>query len=251
MSAFQNFSRAAALLTILSPSLAIAQDDFGEGEEETKNERTGMSEIEFDRDIREIERGYYARSSIGGAMYLLSVSQVLYPGMTTGFTFGKDFVDREKSSMAWEVSFNTATHNGLQAYDPDTSVVTQGTLYQDGLLPLNSLTQGDSRTFTLLGSYEFSGYIGRRIGLGVRADGGVMFMPLLIPAEYYDTVILPGWGLAESPNHRKVYPIVGLGPTFEYYTKLSHFSVGADAIISYAIGLDLGATFGGYLKYTF
>jgi hypothetical protein len=41
------------------------------------------------------------------------------------------------------------------------------------------------------------------------------------------------------------------GPTLEYYTKLSHFSVGIDADIVYAYDFDLGAHFSGYLKYTF
>ena len=251
MTFFNNSLRAGACLAVFLPAFAFAQDDFGEGEEEAKRDRVGISDLERDTDIREIERGYYVRSSLGGAMYLLNVSQVLYPGMSSGVTFGQDFVDREKTSMAWEISFTTATHNGLQAYDQDQSVVTQATLYDEGLLPRNALTQGDSRTFNIIGSYEFSGYPGRRFGLGVRADAGIMLMPLLIPAEYYDSVILPGWGETVSPNHRKVYPVFGLGPTFEYYTKLSHFSVGADAIITYAVGLDLGANFGGYLKYTF
>ena len=41
------------------------------------------------------------------------------------------------------------------------------------------------------------------------------------------------------------------GPTFEYYTKLSHFSVGLDADVFYAFTFDLGASVTGYLKYTF
>jgi hypothetical protein len=41
------------------------------------------------------------------------------------------------------------------------------------------------------------------------------------------------------------------GPTFEYYTKLSHFSAGIDVDVFYAIGFDLGLNATGNLKYTF
>ena len=41
------------------------------------------------------------------------------------------------------------------------------------------------------------------------------------------------------------------GPTFEYYTKLSHFSVGVDVDVVYGIGWDLGLNATGALKYTF
>jgi hypothetical protein len=42
-----------------------------------------------------------------------------------------------------------------------------------------------------------------------------------------------------------------LGPTIEYYTKLSHFSVGMDLDVTYVLNFDLGISPLGYLKYTF
>ena len=47
---------------------------------------------------------------------------------------------------------------------------------------------------------------------------------------------------------------MGLGmdeDDIEYYTKLSHFSVGADIDVLYMLGLDLALNPTGYLKYTF
>ena len=53
-------------------------------------------------------------------------------------------------------------------------------------------------------------------------------------------------GMQNSPK-----PVVFGGPTFEYYTKLSHFSVGVDVDVFYGIGWDLGLNGSGALKYTF
>jgi len=41
------------------------------------------------------------------------------------------------------------------------------------------------------------------------------------------------------------------GLTFEYYTKLSHFSVGADIDAMYIVNFDLGISPTAYLKYSF
>jgi hypothetical protein len=52
--------------------------------------------------------------------------------------------------------------------------------------------------------------------------------------------------------HNGVQPTIRAGGTLEYYTKLSHFSVGADVDFIMVIG-SIGAGFSptGYLKYTF
>ncbi|MEO1576985.1 MAG: hypothetical protein AAFU65_18720, partial [Pseudomonadota bacterium] len=42
-----------------------------------------------------------------------------------------------------------------------------------------------------------------------------------------------------------------VGGTFEYYTKLSHFSIGADVDLVIVPGFDTGINPSGYLKYTF
>ena len=67
---------------------------------------------------------------------------------------------------------------------------------------------------------------------------------------YYTDEVINLWQV-DPGYHGTPHPIVMGGPTFEYYTKLSHFSVGIDADVFYAIGFDLGASVTGTLKYTF
>ena len=58
--------------------------------------------------------------------------------------------------------------------------------------------------------------------------------------------------MGAAPNyHFSPTPSAWVALTFEYYTKLSHFSVGADIDAFYAVGFDLGASATAYLKYTF
>ena len=78
-------------------------------------------------------------------------------------------------------------------------------------------------------------------------------MPLLVDSQYYQEDIIPAWGGTgnEPPVHRGPKPMVYAGPTFEYYTKLSHFSLGLDLDVIFPIGLDLGASATLFFKYTF
>jgi hypothetical protein len=70
--------------------------------------------------------------------------------------------------------------------------------------------------------------------------------------EYYaDEVLGKTWGVSDPGYHGTPHPMGIGGPTIEYYTKLSHFSVGAEADVFYAVGFDLGLNATGFLKYTF
>lgn len=194
--------------------------------------------------VREIERGYYAKSSVGTTAYLLNLGNTLDPGTTTIFTLGRDFRDTASDSMAWEISLYEGLHNGMD-YGSQAQAVEQGH-------PLALIHQGDSRTFMGMAAFEYSTYPRRRVGLGIRAGGGAMIVPLLMEDSHYlDDVVNDEWGGTASAIHQGVKPVGFAGPTFEYYTKLSHFSVGADVDVMYAVGLDLGVTAAGYLKYTF
>ncbi|MBN2799038.1 MAG: adventurous gliding motility protein CglE [Deltaproteobacteria bacterium] len=194
--------------------------------------------------VREIERGLYAKSTVGTTIYLGNLGNTMDPGTTTVFTLGKDFHDTATDSMAWEVSLYQGLHNGLD-YSQQGQISTQG-------YPPALLHQGDSRSFMAMAAYEYSTYPSRRVGLGVRAGGGVMIVPLLMEASHYQTdVVVGAWRGTSSAIHDGIHPVGFAGPTFEYYTKLSHFSVGVDADVMYAVGMDLGLTAAGYLKYTF
>ncbi len=246
-------------LLLLSSSLvasdAIAQDGYEDLDDpsasgkkkkkkskKVRKERTSTIESEI---VREIERGYYAKSSVGAASYLISMPRYLRTGTALSLSFGQDFVDTEMSSMAWEVGIYQGVHNGMH-YEQ------QATDLSQGVMTPSQLVQGDSRTMGLIANYEYSSYPLRRLGVGVRAGAGVLFVPLLMDGDAYNQkVVVDEWHRSVSPLHQGVKPIFFGGPTLEYYTKLSHFSVGIDVDVGYTIGIDLGFVVTGYLKYTF
>ena len=238
-----SLSAACAALSLMSPTVEAQDLDFDT--EETQKKRTKKTKsVQFERDVREIERGFYSKANVGGTFYLLNhLSPITQPVNSLALSIGKDFIDRESLSMAWEVSFLQTVHNGIE-YDDQTA---------NGVQP-RYLFQGDTRGFGLLASYEVSKYATRRFGIGLKLTGGIMGMPLLMDEEMFKNSVLSSWGFdpkSAFPNHRELYLPVGGGPTFEYYTKLAHFSVGADIDILYIYDWDLGIQPTGYMKYTF
>jgi len=196
--------------------------------------------------VKEITRGTYAKANIGAALYLLDFAGFVNAGTSMGLAVGRDFVDKERLSMAGELMFFQGIHNGCY-YESQINGECPNKPGAQG-----PLLQGDLRTYTLAGVWEVSGYPGRRVGIGFRAGGGIMFSPLLMDEEFYnEDVVQDAWGGANPGYHSTPHPVVMGGPTLEYYTKLSHFSIGLDVDAFYAIGFDLGASTTGYLKYTF
>ena len=229
-------------LTMISNEVSAQDLDFDTEEETKKKKRSKkVKNIEFDRDVREIERGLYSKANVGATIYVLNHSSPFTaPVNSLALSIGDDFVDRESLSMAWEVSFLQTVHNGI-AYDQQ----------PENIAPTNYF-QGDTRGFALTAAYEVSKYPTRRFGIGLKLLGGIMGMPVLMHDATFDALVVSqSWGLTETPNHRKMYIPVGGGPTLEYYTKLAHFSVGADIDVLYIVGWDLGISPTGYLKYTF
>ncbi len=222
------------LSALIFSTTALAQDDAAE------DARTAAASTE--EEIREIARGYYLKSDIGSSIYLLTYGGGLLSGvMTIDLAVGSDFVDNERNSLAWEVIFSQSLLNGVK-YDQ-----------QPQLLPAEQFIQGDLHTFSGLAVFEGSIYPTRRLGIGVRAGGGVMYAPLLIEAaQYEEEVVIATWGGVRSSVNEAIMPVILVGPTLEYYTKLSHFSVGVDVDAQYVIGLnDLAIVPKGFFKYTF
>ncbi|RME23397.1 MAG: hypothetical protein D6798_13570 [Deltaproteobacteria bacterium] len=186
--------------------------------------------------VREINRGFYLKANVGGAFYLGQFAGAVSGGTSTALAVGQDFLDREKTSMAWEFAFFQGIHNGV-TYDQ-----------QAGVGPY---VEGDLRTYTFAALIEWNGYLGRRLGVGGRVGGGVLFSPLLMERTYYEDEVLRAWGIEDPGLHGQPHPIVQGGPNLEYYTKLAHFSLGLDADVFYAIGWDLGMSVTGNMKYTF
>lgn len=245
-------SAALALPALLTASSAQAQDDDGyedldnAGSSAKKGKKKKKSRQTTTGPVREIVKGTYAKANVGGALYLLDFRGFVNAGTSVGLSVGHDFVDQEKISMAAEVFFFQGIHNGCY-YE----------LQATGECPnrpgeVGPLIQGDLRTYTMGALYEISGYPMRRFGIGARIGGGVLLSPLLMDEGYFnDEVVLGAWGGQNPGYHGAPHPVVMGGPTVEYYTKLGHFSVGADIDAFYAIGFDLGMSTTGYMKYTF
>ncbi|MEO0603620.1 MAG: adventurous gliding motility protein CglE [Myxococcota bacterium] len=221
------------LATLALPQDAVAQD---------KAERKAAREAEKDL-VREIERGVYVKSNVGSTVIFPVTARSARP--STGATYsgvvflglgvGGEFIDEERFSAAFEASFSQGLVQG-----PRTDV----------LSPDNSLTQGDVHMLMGTGVVEVSIYPTRRLGVGLRAGGGVAVLPLLMNEQQYVDEIVPIIG-APAPVHEGPLPMVIGGPTLEYYTKLSHFSIGADVDFMFMVGFNPGLFPSGYLKYTF
>jgi len=191
--------------------------------------------------VREINKGLYMKSGIGATPYFASNSlggSLLSPVMTVDLSIGNDIVDKERLSMAVEAQLSQQLHDGPK---------------DEGIAFEAPIVQGDVHIFAITATYEVSAYITRRFGVGVRGGGGVSVIPLLMKDPYYnDQIVTPYWGGVRASAHEGVQPTVRAGATIEYYTKLSHFSVGADIDALIVVGsLGFGVSPTGYLKYTF
>ena len=224
-------------LAVSASSPEVEAQTYEEYEAEERGEKPKKK-----RAVREIVKGTYAKTNVGAGMVLGRYAPWTKPGTSIALAVGQDFMDQETISMAWEVTFFQGINNGTN-YEEQA---------QAGCFTNGSCMQGDLRTYTFAGLYEFSFYPSRRIGLGIRAGGGLLFSPLLMDEGYYQTEVVEAqWGANRPTVHDEPHPVVMGGPTFEYYTKLSHFSMGLDVDAYYAVGFDLGASFTGTLKYTF
>ena len=248
--------------TWVAPAQAADYEDLDKTSDEEAKKKSSKAEKKERRDrvaqlekeiVREVERGFFVKTGIGTTSYLGRYAAgpggqwptLIRPGSVLAISVGNDFLDLEKSSMAWEVSLYQGVHNGLR-YDE------QSYYGVDSAAP-DRLVQGDTHTFGFLAGGEYSLYPTRRVGIGFRAFAGIIIAPVLMDREAYEFDVAKNtWHLDYAPAiHEQPHPVFGGGPTIEYYTKLSHFSIGADLDITYALGIDLGFTGAGYFKYSF
>ena len=232
-------------LLFANTAYAQSDDDFDDLDDTASEDELSQARR---ADVREVVKGFYGKSNVGAAMYLLDFRGFVSTGTAVSLALGNDFVNNQGFSMAWEVAFTQGIHNGM-GYEEQGDIGCK--IIGAGPAPC---VQGDLRTYTFSALLEASIYPSRRIGVGLRAGGGVLVSPLLMDELAYSKDVLPSWGLSEDADpgyHNQPHPTVSFGPTFEYYSKLSHFSVGVDVDAFYAIGLDLGLNGTGYLKYTF
>lgn len=230
---------------LVSPSSAFAVDiedldsDTSSSKKKKKKERETVAAP--DEIIREIERGWYFKANGGVADWLGAYGGgILQMGSLVAFSAGNDFVDEPNRSMSYQFTFQQGVHNGMP-YDVQVN---------RGVNP-SSYIQGDTRTFSLLASYRLATYPTRRLGIGLQVGAGIMFTPLLIEKGSWDNTVVPAWGGVNPNVHRTPHFPLFAGPTIEYYTKLSHFSIGIDSDFTYALGFDFGFNATGFMKYTF
>ena len=221
---------ALTLALALGAPLAHAQDL--DEDSSRKNRRDFDNEV-----VREVVRGVYLKAGAGSSQFIASYAGLIRPVVGMNIAVGQDFIDRERMSIAWEIDLMQSLHNGPKFEE---------------LSALPGVVQGDIHTFGGIAFIEASAYVTRRFGLGIRAGGGVTMAPILMePTAYENDVVIGQWGGLPGVAHSGPLPTFGGGPTIEYYTKLSHFSVGADIDVLYMLNLDLALTPAGYLKYTF
>ncbi len=218
--------------------LGLSTASFAQ-DEEKRNARNFDNEV-----IREVVRGYYLKADIGTTIYMNTypirreTGQGLLAGvMSLNLGLGSDFIDKERFSAAWEVQFGQGLFNGPL-------------LDEVKSLPGLKL-EGDIHTLSATAAIEVSTYLTRRFSIGVRGGGGVMVVPLLMDEAYYQSEVVNVVPSTGATVHDGPLPMVLGGPTIEYYTKLSHFSIGADADAQIIIPHAIGAVYTGYLKYTF
>ncbi len=248
-------TRTLALLAaaFLLPVSAWAQDE--EEDEEVPNldaetskkssRKTASTKALGEQVVREIERGFYLKGAAGTTIYFGPRGSLLQPGTTLDITVGQDFIDKPKLSVAWEITFDQAIHNARYGtYE----IIGEAAGYNPAVL-----IQGDTHVFGVLAGVEASAYPVRRVGIGGRIGGGVAFAPLLMAEPFYSEDVVAEWGgaAARPAVHDGVLGMIYVGPTVEYYTKLSHFSIGLDVDFVYTIGLDYGMKATGFFKYTF
>jgi len=236
-------------LALLHSPVAVyaADDDEDSYLEEGDSDKGGKSKKKSKKaegQVREIVRGFYAKAHAGAALYILPpFSSAVSSGTLVNLAVGQDFVDNERTSMSWEIGLAQGLHNGAE-WEAQAQA---GCTFAGGVAPC---VEGDLRTYSLIVNYEASYYVSRRVGIGVRAGGGVLYSPLLMASSFYAENVVGEFG-GEPGFHNSPKPVVFGGPTLEYYTKLSHLSLGVDVDVSYGFGWSLAVNASGGMKYTF
>ncbi len=263
------YSLALALaLGLAVPQLALAQDDPEDEEEDEPeddddddDERAG-DEIDIDRDssararraretqqrkrkrpVREVVKGAYAKLNFGPLIWLPPISGFTSStGTEMDISFGYDVLDRLNFTLTVEASFFQLVTNG------------------DGVsidLPFASPIQGDFRVFGGMAAIRAGPNIGgkrvKRLSIAVHAGGGVGYSPPLVDmqSQNVNARIAAGYGYIMQG---RPLGIIQAGAGVEYYTRLSHFSLGLDLDFDVLLGgpvIGMGLGINAFVKYTF
>lgn len=191
--------------------------------------------------VREIERGVFLKANAGSTILVGPRRALLKAGTTLDLTIGMDVLDKLKASAGWEIVISQSIHNATFASYED--------LPGSGI-PEQFFVQGDTYMLGLMVGGGGQYYPVRRLGIGGRGGVGIAYLPLLIERTAYANDVVPTWG-ADPRLYNNVKVMFQAGPSLEYFTKLSHFSLGLNVDFVYVLGFDYGIKATGFFKYSF
>lgn len=220
--------------------------------EEVEPERRQGTRKKRRRKVREVVKGAYLKINVGPQFWLPPISQVTSTSATElDFSFGYDVIDRLGFTLTVEGSFTTLVANG-------TGVNDEAAFQQLLGLGIAPTIQGDFRIFggtvNLRLGPNFGGKKTKRGNFSIQLGGGGGYSPPLIDIQdplVQNRMNANGKGyIMQGRFLGLITPGIGL----EYYTKLSHFSLGVDIDANIILGgpsvaIGVGTNF--FAKYTF
>ncbi len=226
--------------------------DIDSQPEDTSSSRQGTSKKKKRRATREVVKGAYLKMNVGPIFWLPPISNVTTTsGTELDFSFGYDVIDRLPFTLTVEASFSTIITNGTGINDNESFQA----LLEAGIAPT---IQGDFRVFAgtvnvRLGP-NFGGRKTKRANFSIQVGGGGGYSPPLIDlkdAEIQNRMNANNLGFIMQG---RFLGLITPGLGIEYYTKLSHFSIGLDVDANIILGgpapaIGIGADF--FAKYTF
>ena len=226
-------------------------DDSGDGgldldrEEETPRARRQREaeERRKSRPVREVVKGAYIKVNLGPLFWLPSINQFTSSsGTEMDFSFGYDVVDTLGFTLSVEGSFYQVVTNGDGV---STDIGAQ----------LGSPIQGDFRVFGGIVAVRAAANVGgkrvKRLSIAGHGGGGVGYSPPLVDLQDARVVSRMAYG---SILQARPLGIVQAGAGLEYYTRLSHFSLGLDIDFNVLLGGPIpamGIATNAFVKYTF
>jgi len=201
---------------------------------------------------REVVKGAYVKLNVGPQFWLPPISRSTSTSATElDFSFGYDIIDRLPFTLTVEASFTTLTANGSGVND-------EAAFQQLLALGIAPAIQGDFQMFggtvNLRFGPNFGGKKTKRGNFSVQVGGGGGYSPALI--DLADPVVQNRMA-ANGKGYVMQGRFLGLitpGLGFEYYTKLSHFSLGVDVDANIILGgpsIAIGVGLDFFVKYTF